>query len=407
MMLKKKLEFNPGPISIEEAIEEIKHGHMLIVTDSEDRENEGDLVMAGDECTPEKINFMASYGKGLICVPLPASRAKELDLAPMVKNNQDVRRTAFTVSVDAKENITTGISAFDRNVTIQLMASHTSTPEDFVRPGHVFPLVAREGGVLVRTGHTEASLDLVKMAGKKPVAVICEIMKENGEMARMPDLIEFAKKHQIKIATIKDLIEYRRHRETMVKLEVITKLPTEFGEFRSYAFTNSIDDHIHLAFVMGEINPNEPVLVRVHSECLTGDTFHSLRCDCGVQLQAALKKIAEEKKGVLVYMRQEGRGIGLINKLKAYNFQDQGMDTVEANEALGFDADLRDYGIGAQILNQVGVRKIRLMTNNPRKLVGLEGYGLEIVERVPIIAERNPHNEKYLSTKACKLGHYL
>ncbi len=407
MLLKKKSEFNPGPISIEEAIEEIKHGHMLIVTDSEERENEGDLVMAGDECTPEKINFMASHGKGLICVPLPASRAKELDLAPMVKNNQDVRRTAFTVSVDARENIATGISAFDRNVTIQLMASHTSRAEDFVRPGHVFPLVAREGGVLVRAGHTEASLDLVKMAGKKAVAVICEIMKENGEMARMPDLVQFAKKHQIKIATIKDLIEYRRHREKMVRLEVITKLPTEFGEFRSYAFTNSIDDHIHIALVMGEISPSEPVLVRVHSECLTGDTFHSLRCDCGVQLQAALKKIAEEKKGVLVYMRQEGRGIGLINKLKAYNFQDQGMDTVEANEALGFDADLRDYGIGAQILNQVGVRKIRLMTNNPRKLVGLEGYGLEIVERVPIIAERNPHNEKYLSTKACKLGHYL
>lgn len=409
MLGKKKKEkpFLPGPISIEEAIEEIKKGNMLIVTDSEDRENEGDLVMAADECTPEKINFMATYGKGLICVPVTQEKSRELDLSPMVRNNQDVRRTAFTVSVDAKENTTTGISAFDRNETVRLLASNTAKADDFIRPGHIFPLVSKEGGVLVRAGHTEASIDLAKMAGKKPVSVICEIMKDNGEMARMPDLIEFAKKHKIKIATIQDLIAYRREREKMVNLEVITKLPTEFGEFRSYAFTNSIDDQIHIALVMGEISPSEPTLVRVHSECLTGDTFRSLRCDCGVQLHAAMQNIAREKKGVLVYMRQEGRGIGLINKLKAYNYQDQGMDTVEANEALGFDADLRDYGIGAQILTQVGVKKIKLMTNNPRKIIGLEGYDLEIVERVPVIAERNPHNEKYLSTKACKLGHYL
>ncbi|RME93075.1 MAG: bifunctional 3,4-dihydroxy-2-butanone-4-phosphate synthase/GTP cyclohydrolase II [Candidatus Hydrogenedentota bacterium] len=393
--------------SVPDAIEEIKRGNMLIVTDSEDRENEGDLVMAAEDATPEAINFMAMQGRGLICVPLTEQRAKELDLGPMVKNNQDIRRTAFTVSVDAKEGITTGISAFDRAHTIQLLADLNSTADDFVRPGHVFPLVARPGGVLVRAGHTEASLDLVRMAGKKEIAVICEIMKEDGNMARMPDLVEFAKKHKLKILTIQDLIEYRRQRENLVREVARSKLPTEFGEFIAIAFENTLDDKVNVALVMGEITPDDPVLVRVHSECLTGDVFHSARCDCGQQLEAAMKQIAKEGKGVLVYMRQEGRGIGIVNKLKAYAYQDQGYDTVEANEKLGFPPDLRDYGIGAQILVSLGVRKIRLMTNNPRKVVGLEGYGLHIVERVPLIMEANPYNEKYLKTKASKLGHFL
>lgn len=393
--------------NIEEAIEEIKTKKMVIVTDSEDRENEGDLVMAAEDITPEAVNFMASMGKGLICVPLGEQKARRLELDPMVTRNQDVRRTAFTVSVDAKDGITTGISAYDRFLTIQLLAADETRAEDLVRPGHIFPLISRKGGVLVRAGHTEASVDLARMAGKKPVAVICEIMNEDGTMARMNDLEAFAEKHQLKIITIKDLIEFRRKRETLVKLETETRLPTRYGEFKVKAFTSELDDKVHMAMIMGDIDPQKPTLVRVHSECLTGDVFHSLRCDCGDQLDAAMKKIAEEGYGVLLYMRQEGRGIGIINKLKAYNYQDEGFDTVEANEKLGFAADLRDYGIGAQILRQAGVRKIKLMTNNPRKIVGLEGYDLEVVERVPLKIDANPHNEKYLSTKVKKLGHII
>lgn len=402
-----KKDKNSPWVTVDVAVEEISKGKMLIVTDSADRENEGDLLMAADSVTPEHINFMAKYGRGLICVPLIAKKAQKLGLNPMVSKNEESQRTAFTVSVDAKENITTGISAADRAQTIRMLASATSTEEDFVKPGHIFPLIAREGGVLVRAGHTEAAVDLAMMAGKSPVGIICEIMKEDGTMARLPDLEKFALEHGIKLITIADLIEYRRKREKMIKEVAEANLPTEFGNFKVKGFVNDIDDKEHIALVMGEISSDKPTLVRVHSECLTGDVFHSLRCDCGAQLAASMKIIAENKNGVILYMRQEGRGIGIINKLKAYRYQDQGMDTVEANRKLGYDADLRDYGIGAQILNQLGVRKIRLMTNNPRKVVGLEGHGLIIVERVPLIIQSNPFNQKYLSTKFDKLGHYL
>lgn len=394
-------------VSVEEAIKEIAAGRMLIVTDSEDRENEGDIVMAAEDATPEAVNFMASQAKGLICVPLTEERASALDLGPMVQNNEDIRRTAFTVSVDAKENTTTGISAFDRSITIRKLADPEAQSGDFIRPGHVFPLVARKGGVLVRAGHTEASIDLARLAQKKEAAVICEIMNEDGSMSRMPDLVVFARKHNLKILTIEQLIEYRRTKENMVREVAVSRLPTEYGEFEAHAFENKLDDKINVALVMGKISPEEPVLVRVHSECLTGDVFHSARCDCGEQLEAAMKQIAQEGKGILLYMRQEGRGIGIVNKLKAYQYQDEGLDTVEANEKLGFPPDLRDYGIGAQILVALGARKLRLLTNNPRKVVGLEGYGLHIVERVPLIIPSNPHNEKYLATKAVKLGHFL
>jgi len=393
--------------TIQEGLEEIRNGRMIIVTDSEDRENEGDLLMAAEDITPEKVNFMASFGKGLICAPISEDRAKKLDLTPMVSKNQEVYRTAFTVSIDAKENVTTGISAADRYETLRKLADNLTSAHEFSKPGHIFPLIARQGGVLVRAGHTEAAVDLARMAGKQGVGVICEIMNEDGSMARMPDLLQFAQTHNIKLITIADLIEYRRQREVMVQEVAEAKIPTDYGEFRLKAFSNDIDDKEHFALVMGEINPDEPTLVRVHSECLTGDVFHSLRCDCGAQLQAAMKKISENKNGVLLYMRQEGRGIGIVNKLKAYRFQDEGLDTVEANKELGYDADLRDYGIGAQILSALGVGELRIMTNNPRKIVGLEGYGLKIVERVPIVIKSNPHNEKYLSTKSDKLGHYL
>jgi 3,4-dihydroxy 2-butanone 4-phosphate synthase/GTP cyclohydrolase II len=394
-------------VSAEEAIEEIRKGNMLIVTDSADRENEGDLLMAAQDVTPEKINFMARYGRGLVCTPLSFKKARKLELDPMVSKNEESQRTAFTISVDARHNVTTGISAADRALTIKLLASSDSSPEDFVRPGHIFPLIARDGGVLVRAGHTEAAVDLARMAGKDHVGVICEIMKEDGTMARMPDLEIFATEHKIKLVTIEDIIEYRRTREKHVREVAEANLPTEFGNFKIKGFLNDYDDKEHIALIMGEIDTSKPVLLRVHSECLTGDVFHSLRCDCGAQLAAAMKSIAENGSGMILYMRQEGRGIGIINKLKAYKFQDEGMDTVEANKQLGYDADLRDYGIGAQILALLGVHEIRLMTNNPRKIIGLEGYGMKIVERVPLLAGKNPFNEKYLSTKMDKLGHFM
>jgi len=402
----KKANFEPRA-TIDEAIDEIRKGRMVIVTDSEDRENEGDILMAAEDITPEKVNFMASQGRGLICAPITAPQAERLNLGPMVSRNEESQSTAFTVSVDARENISTGISAQDRYETLKKLADPASLGEDFVKPGHVFPLVARDGGVLVRAGHTEAAVDLARLAGKQPAGVICEIMNENGTMARMPDLIQFARKHKIRLITIADLIQYRRTREIMVAELAHANIPTEYGTFKLIAFGNDVDNKEHFALIMGEIKEDEPTLVRVHSECLTGDVFHSLRCDCGDQLDGAMKKIAENKSGVLLYMRQEGRGIGIINKLKAYKFQDQGFDTVEANKKLGYDADLRDYGIGAQILSVLGIKEIKLMTNNPRKIVGLEGYGLKIKERISLIIEANPHNQKYLDTKLDKLGHYL
>ncbi len=406
-IIKKKKRVQALIVSVESAIKEVKKGNPIIVTDSRERENEGDLVVAAENATPEIINFMATYGKGLICVPITQARAQELDLTPMVKNNQDIRRTAFTVSVDAKQNTSTGISAYDRSHTIKLLTNPEARENDFLRPGHIFPLVGKEGGVLVRAGHTEASLDLMKLANKKNVAVICEIMKSDGTMARMPDLVKFAQKHHLKILTIQDLIQYRYTSEVMVEEVARSQLPTKFGDFESIAFESKIDGKNHMALLMGSINPAETTLVRVHSECITGDVFHSLRCDCGLQLEEALKRIASYGSGLLIYMRQEGRGIGMVNKLRAYKYQEKGFDTVEANQKLGFPPDLRDYGIGAQILSTLGVKKMCLMTNNPRKVVGLEGYGIKLVERLPLIIERNTHNEKYLSTKANKLGHLL
>ena len=404
--LKKKTPY--GQVArISEAIADIKAGKMIIVTDSENRENEGDIVFSAQDATPEMVNFMAAHARGLICVPVAPDIAKNLQLDQMVSNNQDILRTAFTISVDSSENITTGISAADRALTIQRLADPASTNESFIKPGHIFPLVAKKGGVLVRAGHTEASVDLMKMAGKAPVGVICEIMNEDGTMARMPDLQEFAKKYEITMVTIKDLIDVRRRREKLVRKVAESKLPTEYGDFVSHAFESDLDGKVHLALTMGDVSKNDLVLVRVHSECLTGDVFHSLRCDCGSQLNAALRLIAENGSGVLLYMRQEGRGIGLVNKIKAYQYQDEGLDTVEANEKLGFPPDLRDYGIGAQILISLGIKRITLMTNNPRKIVGLEGYGLEISDRKPLIIEPNKHNEHYLKTKRSKLGHML
>ena len=393
--------------TIEEAVEDIKNGRMIILVDDEDRENEGDLMVAAEKVTPDIVNFMAKYGRGLICLSMIPKRLEELDLRDMVNENTATFQTAFTVSIDAKKDITTGISASDRAKTILTAIDSKSGPSDLARPGHIFPLKAKDGGVLVRSGQTEGSVDLAKLAGLYPAGVICEIMYEDGTMARVPRLMEFAEEHNLKIVTIKDLIEYRMRHESLVRESAVTKIPTEFGIFDAIAFENSLDHHSHLALIKGPIKTGDPVLVRVHSQCVTGDVFGSYRCDCGEQLNKALEMISKEKAGVLLYMQQEGRGIGFVNKMKAYALQDKGLDTVEANETLGFKSDLRDYGIGAQILVALGLKKIKLITNNPRKIVGLEGYGLKIVERVSLEIKPRKYNVKYLSTKQKKLGHLL
>ena len=393
---------------IEAALEDIRRGKMVILVDDEDRENEGDLTMAAEKVTPEAINFMAKYGRGLICLSLTDERLNELRLPMMVSENTSRFQTAFTVSVDARKGVTTGISAADRAATILIAVDDNAQPEDLVSPGHVFPLRARQGGVLVRTGQTEGSVDLARLAGLKPAGVICEIMKDDGTMARMPDLLIFAEEHGLKIITIADLIKYRLNKESLVRRIVTATIPTKYGGvFTAIAYENDVDPYHHIALVKGEIRPEDTVLVRVHSQCLTGDVFGSRRCDCEEQLHTAMAMVEKEGKGVIVYMRQEGRGIGLVNKLRAYCLQDTGKDTVEANEALGFKADMRDYGIGAQILADIGLHKIRLLTNNPRKIIGLEGYGIEVVERVPIETKPHQENIEYLKAKAKKMGHLL
>jgi 3,4-dihydroxy 2-butanone 4-phosphate synthase/GTP cyclohydrolase II len=392
----------------EEAIEEIGRGKMLILVDDEDRENEGDLTIAAQFVTPETINFMTKYARGLICLPMSPELCDKLALPLMTKRNESRFGTNFTVSIEAREGTTTGISAADRARTVQAAVAENARPDDLVCPGHIFPLRAQAGGVMVRAGQTEGSVDLARLAGLKPAAVICEIMRDDGEMARMPELIPFAQKHGLKIAAIKDLIRFRMQSGLLsVRREAEARLPTPFGEFKVICYENGLQDSPNLALVMGKVDDGEPVLVRVHSECLTGDVFGSLRCDCGGQLRVAMRKVAEEGRGVVMYMRQEGRGIGLTNKIRAYALQDQGLDTVEANKRLGFKPDLRDYGIGAQMLVDLGVRKMRLLTNNPKKIIGLEGYGLEVVDRVPLEIGPSPYSEEYLRVKQEKMGHLL
>ena len=395
-------------LTIEQAIEDIKNNKMVILVDDEDRENEGDLTMAAQAVTPEAINFMASYGKGLICLSLDAAIADSLDLPPMVDNNTSQYGTGFTVSIEAKKGVTTGISAADRATTILTAVADETTPADIARPGHIFPLRAKNGGVMERIGQTEGSVDLARLAGMKPAGVICEIMDDDGTMARMPSLEKFSEKHGIGICTVADLVKYRLQTENFVRRAAQTLIPTQVGgEFKIIAYENDIDSLTHIALVKGVIDPDKATLVRVHSECMTGDVFSSLRCDCQAQLHKAMAMMEKEGSGVVLYLRQEGRGIGLVNKLKAYEYQRQGMDTVEANEILGFEADMRDYGVGAQMLVDLGVKKMRLLTNNPKKMVGLEGYGLSVVEQVPIEVEPNPYNEGYLKCKQAKMGHIL
>jgi 3,4-dihydroxy 2-butanone 4-phosphate synthase/GTP cyclohydrolase II len=393
--------------TIDDVVHDLAAGRIVIVTDDADRENEGDLIMAAEKATPEKINFMTMHGRGLICVPIENKRAEQLGLQRMVAQNREMYRTDFTVSVDAAKGITTGISAHDRAATIQAIADPKSQPDDLIQPGHIFPLRAKEGGVLRRAGHTEAAVDLARMAGLQAAGVLCEILHDDGTMARLPELMQFRRKHRLRICTIQSLIAHRRVREKLVELERIVKMPTEYGDFDLHLYRSKLDGAHHLALVKGKIDKNKPTLVRVHSQCLTGDVFGSRRCDCGNQLHAALRQISDEGNGVLVYMRQEGRGIGLAAKIHAYKLQEEGLDTVEANAKLGFPSDLRDYGIGAQILFDLGVRKFRFLTNNPKKVVGVEGYGIQMVEQVPIRSEANPHNEKYLETKKLKMGHLL
>jgi 3,4-dihydroxy 2-butanone 4-phosphate synthase/GTP cyclohydrolase II len=393
--------------SIEAVLRDIACGKMVVVVDDADRENEGDLIMAAEKTTAKAVNFMARFGRGLICVPTAPERLQQLGIERMVLNNREGHRTDFQISVDAAQGITTGISAADRDRTIKTLANPTSIADDLVQPGHVFPLRAKTGGVLQRAGHTEAAVDLARLAGCRPMGVICEVMNDNGTMARLPELRRFAKKHKLRLCSIEQLIEFRRKREKLVACEEIVRMPTDFGEFDLHLYLSTIDGQHHLALVKGSMSARRRTLVRVHSECLTGDVFGSRRCDCGPQLQQAMKQVSAAGHGVILYMRQEGRGIGLAPKIKAYKLQQKGYDTVEANEKLGFPMDLREYGIGAQILADIGIKKIRLLTNNPKKIVGLEGYGLEVVERVPIRVKPNKHNKNYLKTKREKLGHLL
>ena len=396
------------PISrVEEALEELKQGKMIILVDDESRENEGDLTIAAEKVTPEAINFMAKYGRGLICLALSPEIVEKLKLPLMVYDNRSPYNTAFTVSIEARQGVTTGISAADRAHTILTAVAEGAKPEDLVQPGHVFPLRARRGGVLFRTGQTEGSVDLARLAELRPAAVLCEVLNDDGTMARLPDLEKFAERHGMKIVTVANVIAYRMRTESFVHRAAETILPTPFGEFKAIAYANDIDEYEHLALVKGDIDPDKEILVRVHSECLTGDVFGSYRCDCGEQLQKTMEMVQEEGLGVILYLQQEGRGIGLVNKLRAYALQDKGLDTVEANEQLGFDPDLRDYGVGAQILVSLGVRKMKLVTNNPKKIIGLEGYGLKVTGRVPIEIAPRPENRKYLLTKCQKLGHLM